>query len=272
LDCSLPEIPEEIPHLKIVPCAVTSEEVKIAGEGIFGFTGDVDEIPEAEGGRFGVWNPPQLFRVYSVGAVEYWDRELSRGTLVQPDLPSYEQAKAIAENIMGKIDARGLTPRNPDMQITFEGICPGEITIVVKENVRKEIIQYLNVGFTLKFKEFKIDGPGAKISVGVGENNEIVHFRGIWKEVEENGYIPIRITPEQAIEKLKSGHSIPVEGLRSRKAIVKGIELGYYSRALSETQDYLLPIYLFQTVPILEDGSEGETYYEVVPATDEPLS
>lgn len=272
IDCSLPEIPEKIPHLKIVHCAITSEEVKLAAEGIFGFTGNVDKISEEEGGHFGIWDAPQLFRVYSVGAVEYWNRELSRGTLVQPDLPSYEQAKAIAENIMGKIDARGLTPQNPNMQITFEGICPGEITILVKENVRKEITQYLNVGFTLKFKEFKIGGPGAKVSVGVGENNEIVYFRGIWKEVEEDGYISIRVTPEQAIERLKSGNLIPVEGLRSRKAIVKGIELGYYSRALSEEQDHLLPIYLFQTAPILENGSEGEIYYEVVPATDELLS
>ncbi len=269
-DCPMPEVPTEVPRLKVVHCDVTPEMMKRAVEEIFGFTGEVDEIPEEEGGRFGIWNPPHLFRVYSVGGVEYWNRELSGGTLAQPVLPSYEQAKEIGENILERIGMQGLTPQNPDVRITFREVYPGEVTIVPEENI--EIIQYLNVGFTLGFKEFRIWGPGAKVSVGLGENNAIVHFRGFWKEVEENGCTSITVTPEQAVESLKSRSFTLVEGSMSRKATVKGIELGYYSRTLSEEQDYLSPIYLLRMVPILEDGSEGEVYHEVVPATDQSFT
>lgn len=244
LNCPIPTVPAEVPNLKVVEHDITPTLIVEVGEGLFGFSGDIEEISDGLGlwmGRPGdLSNPSRELWMFNSGAIHYISGK-DHPRYVPNSLPSYDQAREIAENFIQTIKDRGLTPRDPHIRITFSSIGPGAVSVRKEEN----IVHYLSVQFELKFDELRIGGPGGKVSVLVGENGEIVGFRGFWRDVERDGNILIRVTPEEALEKLKTG-------LQVKKAIIENIMLGYYSVPILERQETLWPAYFFQLAS--EDG------------------
>jgi hypothetical protein len=210
---------------------------------LFDFSGDeVDNIPDG----MGLWlgktdnesNISQELWMFSSGGI-YYISDKTQPRYVPENLPSYDQAKEIAENFIQNIVVHGLAPSQ--VQIKFASVNPGGWTARGNEN----IVLYLSVRFELGFNGLRIMGPGGKVSVLVGDNGAVVGFIGFWRDVVQDSNASVTVTPDGALEDLKAG-------LRNVDATVENIALGYYSTSIIERQVNLQPAYVFQ---LLENQS-----------------
>jgi hypothetical protein len=263
LDCPLPQVPLSVPRLKVVYQDVAPEEIRGLAEGTFGFTGNLGETADTENdvGCLYIEDSGQQLWMFNSGAIAYTSGK--GGILYLPEnLPSYEQAREIAENFMQEME--GLIPSNYSVQ--FRDVGPAEISYMGGT----QIIHSLSVGFDLLFNGVKT--CGGDVHVRMGENGEILAFGGKWRRVEVDGNTAITVTSQQAVETLKSGRFSAL-ATKPEKAVIKSMELTYYIRSQPfMKQDTLTPVYLFKIAPIEADGSEGGLYEEMVPATDEPFT
>jgi hypothetical protein len=269
LTCDLPNVPTEIPRLKVLyDSEMGNEKVEEIAEGIFNFTG---EASEAVPGVLHITTSTQSLSVYRCGAIRYFDELLSGPQRTQPNLPSYEEAEVIGEGFLETIKAHGLVPGN-SIQLTFKWVGPlSESTILrMGENgdweVVGKIVDSLGVKFGLEYKGFEMWGPGAKVTVEIGENGEIASFTGFWKGVEEEGTSSI-LTPGEALERLSSeGYAVKLDD--PKEVTINRVTLGYYVRSVGSGEDYLQPAYLLD---ITLDG-ENSHITAAISATDENLS
>jgi len=268
LECPLPEMAKEVPRLKVVYDDVGAEEAMNLAKEVFGFIGDVKEIEDSEVGGLKVVDSKKELELYSSGAIIFWNREENFSPLHVPDLPSNEEAACIAENLIRRMEELGLIP--PGIELQFEGVRPDDVIIgpISENSEKKTIIGSLGAFYRLTYKGFRIWWGDVHISIG--ENGKILLFKGPWKRIEENGYTTITVTPKEALKRLKSGRFSLLREF-PEKAVVKGIELAYYCGRAHDKLDYLTPVYLFEMVPIEKGGMEGERFFDVVPATDEPF-
>jgi hypothetical protein len=252
LDCPLPEVPLSVPRFKVVYRDVAPEEIRGLAEGTFGFTGNLGEITDTENDvgclYLYIEDSGQQLWLFSSGAIGYTS---GKGGLsyIPENLPSYERAKEIAENLMQKIEASELIPENYGVQ--FRDVGPAEISYIGGE----QTIHSLSVGFDLLLNG--VETSGGDVHVRIGENGEILAFGGMWRRAEENGNTTITVTPQEAIETLESGRFSIVAGIPPEKAVIKSMELAYYIRSPFQKQDTLTLVYLFEIAPIEEDGSEA---------------
>jgi hypothetical protein len=262
LDCPLPNVPPSITRLKVVYQDVAAEEIRGLAEGIFGFTGYIGEIEnssysgENDVGGLLIENSGQELWLFRSGSIAYTTGEGGPSFVIPENLPSYERAEEIAENFIQMIEANGLVPEN--ISIRFDSVDPGAITVVGNT----QIVNYLIASFHPVFGGIKM--YGSDVHVTIGENGKILAFGGMWRRVIENGYATITVTPEEALNILKSGRFSPFHGIFGRNVTIKSMELAYYSTSAFDIQDNLPLVYLFGVV-----GSEGTFYHEIVPATDE---
>jgi len=163
-------------------------------------------------------------------------------------------------------------PKNPDVKIEFSSVGPGSITTIPDvwrenhyENIRN--IDYLSVEYQIKFREFPI--YSAAVGASVREGGIITGSALVWRSFEEeDGRIAVA-APEEILDRLSSGQVItrPLSSIKTIK--IEGVRLGYYLARLTEQQDYLTPVCLFDSVFTDTDGSEhSETL--LVPAAVEP--
>ncbi|HJH25656.1 MAG TPA: hypothetical protein C5S37_02535 [Methanophagales archaeon] len=87
-------------------------------------------------------------------------------------------------------------------------------------------------------------GPGGKIIVAIGDDDEPVYFFKNWRTIEPAGTADI-IPLSAAIEKLKrlEVKDVPVTPLNSIEVI--GIKIGYYEDIPSEEQTTYKPVWVF---------------------------
>ncbi|MCD6248098.1 MAG: hypothetical protein J7J17_01390 [Hadesarchaea archaeon] len=293
LDCPLPEMVREVPRLKVVYDDVSPEEAMNLAEEVFGFVGSVIEIEDSEVGGLKVVGSKKELELYSSGAIIFWNREENFSPLHVPDLPSNEEAVCIAENLIRRMEELELIP--PGIELQFEGVGPDAALVgpilennelmgvaeavwggllngpILENNEGEEIkiiIESLGVFYRLTYRGFRIWWGDVHISIG--ENGKILYFKGPWRRIEENGYTAITVTPKEAFKRLKSGRFSLLRG-SPKKAVVKDVELVYYCGRAHDKLDYLTPVYLFEMAPIEKGGVEGERFFDVVPATDEPF-
>jgi len=271
IGCQLPEIPTDVPHLEVVYTDVRPDKItKIANE-VFNLSGVVGELPHHDvlenGGDTGLYvenTGVGGVLLYRSGAMEYSTGERwSQAIDYVPNLPSYEKAREIAEDFMQKIENYGLVPENIDVQ--FSAVFPAEGVAVGGT----EIVRYLGVNFNLAYNGHEIDG--ANVFVKIAENDRIVDFKATWKTIKAESQATITVTPEQAIEKFKSGTGLIAPPFRE-KAVVKDMKLVYFSKGdPNELEDHLQLAYRFTIAPINENGVEESQYSDWVSATDNPL-
>jgi hypothetical protein len=272
IGCQLPEVPTDVPRLEVVYRDVRPDEITQIANEVFNLSGVVGELPHHDvlenGGDTGLYvenTGVGGVMLYRSGAMEYGTGESwSQAIDYVPNLPSYEKAREIAEDFMQKIENYGLVPENIDAQ--FSEVFPAEGVAVGGT----EIVRYLGVNFKLTYNGLEIDG--AKAFVKIAENGRITEFKATWKRIgEEKGRTTVTVTPEQAVEKLKSGTSLA--GLPfAEKAVVKDAKLVYFSKIdPNELEDHLQVAYRFTIAPINENGVEGSQYLDWVSATDNPL-
>lgn len=257
VNISMPIIPNEMPNLKVVYREdITEDKVKMVAKELFNLSGQLTRPEDCEAYRLR-GNSGDLW-ISDFGGIGY-----SSGSIEFPtNLPSFDEARAIADALMEKVSAYGLAPQNQRVKIEFNKVAPGAWSIMYYENgtTLKESINELYVGYCVKFDNFQIASP----VISIGENGKVVWFGDSWREVVEEGKIQV-ISPRQALEKLPSvgyGKSINPE-----KIIINEIELAYWdSKGFMEHQDYLTPVYNLEGVCIGENGDET-AFSQRIPAT-----
>lgn len=254
--------------MKVIYNRTDVRKVKKIAKDIFGFVGEVLEV---EPGVLSLLTPTRSLRVYPCGAIRYFDESLSGPHLTQPSLPTYEQAKAIADNFLEKIKEQGIMPKNQHIQSTFIWVGPGSEGIRMRKGengieVIEKVVNYLSVSFSLMYKGSELWGPEAKVNIAIGENGEIAEFTGFWKEIVEDGTCTI-VPPAEALQKLTYNDLGIKLGKSSQRVTIHHIALGYFVRSVVCEEDYLQPAYLLG-ITLDEDNNMIRT---AISATDKSL-
>lgn len=255
LNCTLPEVPSDVPKLKVVSVGITEDWAREVARSLFELTGNVTKPPLCEAYR--IQNGSlDLWLAYSRG-IWYLDMSKLNPRYTPVTLPTSPEAKVIAEHFMEKVKEYGLAPNNPRIKIEFDGVSPGSVTSLLGN----EIICYLNVRFVIKFDNIPLM-KGATISIG--ENGEVIQFFGRWREVEQEGMTKI-ITPKQALDRLPTVGYGKV-AVMPKMVIIESVELNYFDdKDCFAQQDYLKLIYMFKGT-LISDGGEKYTFFQMVPA------
>lgn len=232
LKCPLPSLPRQIPHLKIVNRSITAEQARTIAEEVFNLTGTVRRWNHAyEVTKAGT----DTFILYDLGGFVW--RAYYYGPHVAP---LEENAERVAERFVEKLKDKELTPRHPLIEIE-----EGRVT-------ESSVGDTVEIVFNLKFKGIVM----GEIKVNVGEGGVIAGVLGDWREVTPEGNISLmtveeerKLLPEKLIQELNrelSRYSVSRSSYPYiKKVTVEDITLEYFSGGLTEFQDHLLPIYLF---------------------------
>ena len=253
LYCSLPEVPREMSSLRIVENYVTEAEGLAIAREVFGMTGDLEisrgSEPYSEMG-FAVVGDGILTFWYS-GVIEYsGGSEISAGLL-----PSFSEAKEIADAFLKRLGDYGLLPKSSQVQIEFSEMDYSAYYGTENEEPRPVLI---SVYYRVKYLGRPLVGS-AGINMEVGGDGKIVSFSGKWWNVEPYRSVEITVSPEEALEKL--GANMPVLRDEIESVYVNRFELGYFFLPCVEEQEEIMPVYVFDTL------INGDRYLIYVPAT-----
>lgn len=233
LNCSLPNVPEKVPNLKIESRELTPEQVSAIAEEVFDLTGPAGE----KYGGFTVEKDRSSLTIYPLGGFIYRAGRFPQGGYSPP---SEEEAVGAAEGFLERLRANALVPSHSSIEI-------GEPEVSESTTIGSTT----QVDFELKFEDL----PVGEISVNVGEGGEVWGALGDWREVRQEGYVNVmpidealELLPESLTHELErelEEHDIasfPSIG----KITVQGVRVEYYRKWLSEPQEHLWPVYLFR--------------------------
>ena len=254
LNCSLPEVPREVSSLRIVENYITEAEGLAIAREVFGMTGDLEisrgSEPYSEMG-FAVVGDGILTFWYS-GVVEY-----SRGSEISAGLlPSFSEAKEIADAFLKRLGDYGLLPKSSQVQIEFSEMEYSVYYGTEKEEPRPVLI---SVYYRVEYLGRPLVGS-AGINMEVGGDGEIFSFSGEWWNVKPYRSVEITVSPEEALEKL--GSNMPVLRGEIESVDVNRFELGYFFLPCVEEQEEIMPVYVFDT------SINGDRYLIYAPATN----
>lgn len=244
VNCSLPQVVNKLPSLKVQCRLNTEDRAKMVALELFNFTGNISRPQFTE--AYLVRNGSRSLWVSDSGGIwyDYFDPNY-----FPTNLPNFNEARFIAERLIAKMIQYGLTPQNPRIAIYFQEVAVGSQSLIPMDGTTKNIIHYLNAIFVIKFGNIKVSA----ITVSIGENGSIVGFQGFWRELQESNDIQI-ISPREAIEKLNStgfGKTM----VKPQKVIIERVEIVYFDdRGIQEHQDYLQPVYEFEGFLVDKNG------------------
>lgn len=242
LNTSLPSAPNNVSILKTVTDDITQERaLSVANE--FGVNGEnIENLDNV----WKVWNGSSEVWVYASGGIRYYTSEVFWGMHLREELPSESACKDIADLFLENLKSEGLLQTG--LNATFEDVASDQKIIAHSDGTRENYIVNIHVNYSLSFNCVKLDGPGAKLRVYIGEGGEITGFIGnMWGLSEEN--IVNALTPEEAIELFKNGD------YGASKAVINSIELVYYVPAPDVKTTQIIPVYKFEGEFTLIDGN-----------------
>ncbi|MCJ7770167.1 hypothetical protein MUP37_01170 [Candidatus Bathyarchaeota archaeon] len=263
LNCSLPEIPDRVPFLRVVRREYTDAGAKSVATEVFGMTGELNVTRPAissNGTVIRVVNGTQTLEMYEDGALRYIPNFQEAGYNIT--LPELSQAKEIVvqsiDRFLKKAESSCLKP-NCTLQIVFFKVdyacwyaIPPSPTVPVEIRVSYKV---LYDAIPLIFK--------GSFYVTIGDSGKILEFRCYWRNVEPADRLSITVTPEQAIENMGNNSDIVGRNPRQvREITINSVQLGYFTPSPLLRTDKLLPAYEIMFVATFEDGFQStyETY------------
>ena len=263
LNCSLPEIPDKVPFLRVVRQEYTDAGAKSIATEVFGMTGELNVTRPAissNGTVVRVINGTQILEMYEDGALRYIPNFQEAGYNIT--LPELSQAREIAvqfiDRFLKKAESSCLKP-NCTLQIVFSKVdyacwyaIPPSPTVPVEIRVSHKVLYN---AIPLIFK--------GSFYVTIGDSGKILEFRCYWRNVEPADPLSITVTPEQAIENMGNNSDIVGRNPRQvREITINSVQLGYFTPSPLLGTDKFLPTYEIMFVATFEDGSQStyETY------------
>jgi hypothetical protein len=181
------------------------------------------------------------------GAVVFADRGKLFSMNAGRNLPNRGQAMNIARDFLSK---HGLLPNEAqilDVSETRTAIMRGP------NAAPTEVVNNLVVHFNFRIAGQEVVGPGAKMSVTIGDNGEVIGVYRAWRDIESEVEVDAG-TPDRALRKfmeisrdgppnlLKTGRVKPVNKVR-----IQHFQVGYMLAPGPEgTRNTLEPVYIFR--------------------------
>ncbi|MFA6361939.1 hypothetical protein [Methanoregula sp.] len=187
-----------------------------------------------------------VYKVIAADSISKGDPKLMDA---KPSIPSEAEAPALAEKALEKY---GGLPKDA----ILTGI---ECVSIKKYNTETGIVeaeypQWTSVHYRQQINGSPTMGPGAGLTINLGENGELLGISKGWRTLEYAGEIPV-ITVQEAYEKLKNGETLTVYQSSRAGLRVSDIKLGYYAEDTNVDQKYYTPVWLFYAT------KDGKTTY-----------
>jgi len=125
----------------------------------------------------------------------------------------------------------------------------------------------LAVGFGFMIDSMKVIGPGAKASVVIGDNAEIIEVSKIWREIEADTEKKLK-TPKEALAEFKQRWPDEANAEQFEKALIKTkvniseIYLTYYAEPGCIPQMLIEPVYVFKGDYQISRGTDDREIVE----------
>lgn len=242
LAATFPVVNDSYPIYQTVTPGAASEEVRRLGD-LFGLSGEMKSMPSGNEVRFVDSSKDfvaELQYYTNSGAYRYEipEKVYPYSTDRQPILPSDEEARVIATKYLLE---RDLLPDDVYFSDVSIGAQSGSKTLPTYTlyNLTK------NVGFVQDLQGVRVYNAG--ITVTIGESGEVVSAGSSLRELnpEPVRYVKI-VAPEEAYQRLISGDVVMrllPDGYD--EVVVSDISLGYWMEIKTESQKYVLPVYVF---------------------------
>lgn len=256
-----PPFPDQMNLYIVDPTPVNVTYVESIGS-IFGLTGEVGYYGD------GIY--------YMTDGVKYLQVSITEGILygdssklwvihdTEPELPTKEQAEFEAQNFLSN---NGLLPTDTSLHDTYsseQGCVNKTGGTLINSTIIDRQVEYVR-----SIDGYSVVGPGAKLEVFIGENNETIGFFRVLRPVQYAETIDI-ISEEEAVNILDAyGGKVMLGGAPLSpwdEMNITSTTLGYYEAGFNETQEYLIPCYIFN-VDFMLEGNVTFTGLICTPAT-----
>lgn len=158
---------------------------------------------------------------------------------IKTNIPSEDEALFLAEKVL---DQYGGLPADAVLR-KVERVTMKEYNSATGMT-GQEYPQWTQVIYTRQVAGLPVVGPGAEITVGLGENGEVLQFDKVWRTLQYDRDIPI-ISAEEAFDKLKKRELVEIPQSSLNGLIVSDIRLGYYAEDRDHDQEYYNPVWIF---------------------------
>jgi hypothetical protein len=159
--------------------------------------------------------------------------------VIKTAIPSEEEAISLAEKVLEQYGG-----------LPFDAILRKAERVTMKEYntatgvTGQEYPQWTQVIYTRQVAGLPVAGPGAEITVCLGENGEVLQFDKVWRTLQYVRDIPI-ISAEEAFDKLKRRELVEIPQSSMNGLIVSDIRLGYYAEDRDHDQENYNPVWIF---------------------------
>jgi hypothetical protein len=234
LDASLPDTPDTVPVYRLKYPDVTEEYALNIGDK-FGVSEPLVDFKDSSGLYFlkNKHSDEGLEMAPETGAILYHTNMKKLYPAEKPSLPDDETAKDIALKFL---EEKGLL--TPDIRV-------GK---VVPGGTYNYGVAHLSVVFDYDIGDFPAAGIGKKLSVRIGDGGEVVQAQWYHAEYETTDMEVSIKTAQQAYQELINNQSMlqPLGMEEGRKVRITGVSLGYYLDSMTQAQDYVYPVYVFE--------------------------
>jgi hypothetical protein len=262
LNAAYPTVPDNLPIYRINRTDMTYEKaaqlaLSMGVKGDIQYSGRPGVIQITDNSK----NPPESIDIYTIsGAFRYSiPSKLTRTVSYQPLLPSYDEAKKIADIYLKE---RNLLRDD----FTFEKVKVSDSQEKWRAGDTKPLAHY-DINLQVIYRRIINGIPATEsITVYIGENGEVVGLTYKARAIEEKPFRNVKIiTPEEAYNQLVEGNVLikPLPGVDSTIRITN-VSLYYYMKAEVYDQEFVLPIYVFSGVDTSHDSSPFALYVSAI--------
>ncbi|NMB52063.1 MAG: hypothetical protein GX999_07040 [Bacteroidales bacterium] len=234
LDASLPDTPDTVPVYRLKYPDVTEEYALNIGDK-FGVSEPLVDFKDSSGLYFlkNKHSDEGLEIALETGAILYHTNMKKLYPAEKPSLPDDEAAKDIALKFL---EEKGLL--TPDIRVKE----------VVTGGTYYYGVAHLAVVFDYNIGDFPAVGIGKKLSVRIGDEGEVVQAQWYHTEYETTDMEVSIKTAQQAYKELINNQLMlqPLGMEEGRKVRITEVSLGYYLDSMTQTQDYVYPVYVFE--------------------------
>ena len=240
------------------PNWVTPQNVLDIAVDVFNITASIDDVESFTEGYFVNSSYPLYLEVYFSGSIWYCDHSKFFDESYDPALPSESSAESLAEQFLNDHQVY----LRPDNAIYHNiGYTTTTTYDCALETVTSNITNNLNVNFAYQVDGYPVRGPGAEITVTLGDGGEIIGFHRVWKGIGNALGSYEVITVGVARERLSQRLDVPEENV-----VITEECFAYYAEPGFAGQDYIQPVYVFNGyVTYYTEQIEFKT--QVIPAT-----
>ncbi len=255
--------PNRMNLYRVVLPTIDIPYVKSIGS-IFGLAGDVGYYGD---GLYYMTDGTKYLQVSSTGSILYGDSsELWVIRETDPQLPTKEQSEYIAQKFLSDSN---LLPGDALLYDTYssEQGCVNKTdgTLINSTIMDRQVV------FNRTIDGYSVVGPGAKLQVFLGENNRTIGFFRVFRPKAYAGTVDI-MSEQEAIDNLTAyGPKIMLGGAPNGpwdSMNIISTTLGYYEAGFNDTQEELIPCYVFLANFML-GGQVSFTQYVYIPAASE---